>query len=300
MKILVTGANGLLGQKLIALFADKEGFELLATSKGEKRYSTHASFIHYKSLDITSEKEVSEVMGSFEPEVVINTAAMTNVDQCESEKEACWDLNVKAVEYLVKSCNEAECHLVHLSTDFIFDGEDGPYTEEDKPNPVSYYGESKLAAEKFILENSSSYSILRTVLVYGYTPGMSRSNIVLWARQSLLDGKAIKVVTDQWRTPTLAEDLAFGCFLAAGQKPTGIFNISGKDMMTPYDIALRVGEYFKLDLSNLSATDGSMFSQAAKRPPKTGFDISKARKVLGYEPLGFEEGLKVIEGQLKK
>ncbi|MEQ8243946.1 sugar nucleotide-binding protein, partial [Fulvivirga sp.] len=182
--------------------------------------------------------------------------------------------------------------------DFIFDGSHGPLTEEEAPNPISYYGESKLAAEKLVIESKIKWSIARTVLVYGIAHDMSRSNIVLWVKNSLEAGKAINVVNDQWRTPTLAEDLAMGCYLIASQSATGIYNISGEELMTPYDIAIKTAEYFQLNKSLISETDGSKFSQPAKRPPKTGFIIDKAKTKLGYSPKSFEEGLRVLASQL--
>jgi dTDP-4-dehydrorhamnose reductase len=186
-----------------------------------------------------------------------------------------------------------------VSTDFIFDGTKELLDENAVPNPVNYYGESKLAGENVIRESDISWAILRTVLVYGVTQDMSRSNIVLWVKKSLEEGKTIQVVSDQWRTPTLAEDLAMGCYLAARKKAKGIFNISGKEYLSAYDIAIRTADFFKLDKSLIKETDSTKFTQPARRPPKTGFIVEKARRELGYEPHSFEEGLSVIASQLK-
>ncbi|MEQ9165836.1 MAG: SDR family oxidoreductase [Fulvivirga sp.] len=296
MRILITGSNGLLGQKLIKLLCDEE-VEVIATSRGSNRLPNDGQY-QYESLDIVNQQQVLDVVSKYKPDVIINTAAMTNVDQCETEKEACWELNVNAVKYLIEACEVTGTHLLHVSTDFIFDGSHGPLTEEEAPNPISYYGESKLAAEKLVIESKIKWSIARTVLVYGIAHDMSRSNIVLWVKNSLEAGKGINVVNDQWRTPTLAEDLAMGCYLIASQSATGIYNISGEELMTPYDIAIKTAEYFQLDKSLISETDGSKFSQPAKRPPKTGFIIDKAKTKLGYSPNSFEDGLKVLASQL--
>jgi dTDP-4-dehydrorhamnose reductase len=296
MRILITGSNGLLGQKLIKLLCDK-GVNVIATSRGANRLPNDGQY-QYESLDIVNQQQVLDVVSKYKPDVIINTAAMTNVDQCESEKEACWDLNVNAVKYLTEACEITGTHLLHVSTDFIFDGSHGPLTEEEAPNPISYYGESKLAAEKLVTESQIKWSIARTVLVYGIAHDMSRSNIVLWVKNSLEAGKAINVVNDQWRTPTLAEDLAMGCYLISKKTAEGIYNISGEELMTPYDIAIKTAEHFQLDKSLISETDGSKFSQPAKRPPKTGFIIDKAKTELGYSPKSFEEGLKVLASQL--
>ncbi len=297
MKILVTGSNGLLGQKLTHLLQNEKSILLIATARGKSILPiTKGTFY---SLDITDSAEVDRVMSEAKPDVVINTAAMTQVDQCETEREACWNANVTSVENLIQSCAKSNVHLVHVSTDFIFDGTYGPLDETAKPNPVNYYGESKLAAEERLINSAISWSILRTVLVYGITEDMSRSNIVLWVKNSLEQGKSIQVVNDQWRTPTLAEDLAIGCYLAAKTKVKGIYHISGKDFLSPYDIAIATADFFKLDKSLIKATDSTQFKQPAQRPPKTGFIIEKARKDLGYEPHSFQEGIAVLASQIR-
>jgi dTDP-4-dehydrorhamnose reductase len=295
-KILITGSNGLLGQKLVNLLKLMPEVELIATAKGENRIHDKKGYQFYQ-MDITNEAEVIKIVSTTKPNVIIHTAAMTNVDQCESEKELCWEMNVNAVKYLVNSCQSNDCMLVHLSTDFIFDGESGPYDENAKPNPISYYGESKLAAEEVILNSKIRWAIARTVLVYGIVGDMSRTNIILWVKKSLEDGKNIKVVTDQFRTPTLAEDLAMGCWLIAQKEAKGIFNISGKDFLTPYEMAIKTADFFGLDKSLIAMADSSTFSQPAKRPPRTGFIIDKAIGLLGYKPHSFDEGIKIVSEQ---
>ena len=297
MKILITGANGLLGQKLVNLISSSTEHKLIATGRGRNRLPESGNYT-YAEMDISDRRQVMEVIERFRPDSVIHTAAMTNVDQCEEEQEACWEMNVNAVRNIIAACKASGAHLVHVSTDFIFDGSRGPLTEEEEPAPVNYYGESKLAAEKEVISSDISWSIARTVLVFGIAHDMSRSNIILWVKKSLEDGKDINVVDDQWRTPTLAEDLAQGCYLLATSKKNGIFNISGKDMLTPYDMAVATAEFFELDKSLIHRTDGTKFKQKAKRPPRTGFIIDKARKELGYEPHTFPEGLEVLKHQL--
>ncbi len=295
--ILITGSNGLLGQKLLGLLEKQSEYKVYATARGENRVSSFENF-EYHSLDICNEAQVEQVIGELKPDYVINTAAMTNVDQCEDEKELCWDLNVNSVQYLVNACEKSNTFLLHLSTDFIFDGDNGPYKEEAHPSPISYYGESKLAAEKILRDSSIEWAIARTVLVFGITEKMSRSNIILWVKNSLEEGKKLQIVDDQWRTPTLAEDLAKGCFLICEKHATGIFNISGKEMLTPYDMAMQTVQFFGLDKSLIEKTDGSKFQQRAKRPPKTGFILDKAENELGYHPHTFTEGIEILSKQL--
>ena len=299
-KILLTGANGLLGQKLVELITATNEFELIATGRGTNRLPFQHGYT-YLSLDITDKHAVNEAFTSHKPTIVIHGAAMTNVDQCELEKEACWIQNVIATKNIAEAAQVHNSFLIHLSTDFIFDGNKGPLTEDEKPAPISFYGYSKLAAEELIIKMTDlRWSIARTVLVYGIAHDMSRTNIILWVKKSLEDKKNIKVVDDQWRTPTLAEDLAMGCYLIAQKEAIGIFNISGKDFLNPYQMAMKVVDFFKLDSSYITKADSSTFTQPAMRPPKTGFIIDKAQKELGYNPHSFDEGIAILARQMAK
>lgn len=296
MKILVTGANGLLGQKLSALLMQDHHVIPVFTAREKLSFTLKRG--QFQALDITDEEAVLETLRSVKPDIVINTAAMTHVDQCEAQQDKCWKNNVTAVQYLIEGCAEIKSHLVHVSTDFIFDGSHGPLDENELPNPVNFYGKSKAAAEKLIMDSETNWTILRTVLVYGITNDLSRSNIVLWVKENLEKGKSIKVVNDQWRTPTLAEDLALGCYLAATKRANGIYHVSGKDFMTPYDIAVATAEFFNLDKSLITPADSTTFTQPAKRPAKTGFIIEKAKRELGYQPHSFKEGLAILAQQI--
>lgn len=297
-KILITGSNGLLGQKLVELLVTQPHIQCIATARGANRLPFTEGYAYY-SMDITDREQVNDVIAQVKPDVIVHGAAMTNVDQCEFEKENCWAQNVKAVEYIVEACQQHNIFLCHVSTDFIFDGTSGPYTEEGEANPLSFYGWSKYAAEKVVEHSKLRWAIARTVLVYGIAYDMSRSNIILWVKKSLEEKKNIKVVTDQWRTPTLAEDLAMGCFLIADQEAEGVFNISGKDLLTPYEMAIMTAEYFGLDKSLIAQADSSTFTQPAKRPARTGFVLDKSQTVLGYTPHSFTEGITILAGQLQ-
>lgn len=296
-KVLITGANGLLGQKLVALFGQYPAWQLTATARGENRLPSTNGY-SYRSMDITDPKQVADVLSEVKPDVVIHAAAMTNVDQCESDMAGCWAQNVQAVEYLVAETEKINGYFLHVSTDFIFDGTSGPYLETDTPKPLSFYGWSKWAAEQWVMQSKCRWSIARTVLVYGIAHDMSRSNIVLWVKKSLEEGKSISVVTDQWRTPTLAEDLAMGCFLMADKQVEGIFNISGDELLTPYEMAQQTASFFGLNASLIKEADSSTFSQPARRPPRTGFILDKAKQVLGYAPKSFQEGIAELAAQL--
>ncbi len=300
IKILVTGSNGLLGQKItdLILSSYSSQIKLIATSRGSNRHPLKKGYT-YHSLDISNKTDVEIIIEKHKPHFVINTAAATNVDWCTDHQNECWEANVMAVQNLINACKKNETHLIHLSTDFIFDGRKGSlYNESDNPAPVSYYGESKLAAEKIIQNSTINWAILRTVLVYGVVADMSRSNVVLWVKKNLENNNKINVVSDQFRTPTLAEDLAQGCILACLNNANGIFNISGPNYMSIYELAIKVANEYKLDHTLISKVDSSYLNQTAKRPHKTGFDLSKAKTQLNYIPHSFEEGLKIIKKQL--
>lgn len=307
--ILITGSNGLLGQKLVygLLRRNESGanWNIIATARGANRLKTQSGYT-YAEMDIGNEASVHAVLEKYKPDVVINTAAMTNVDACESQREEATLMNATAVNFLTDALSDLqkknpgyEVHFIHLSTDFIFDGENGPYREEDQPHPLSHYAETKLMGEKYTIASGLKWAILRTIIVYGIADDMSRSNLVLWAKGALEKGQKINVVNDQFRSPTLAEDLAEGCILCAEKKATGIFNISGEKTESILELVYKVVDYWKLDKSLINPVSSATINQPAKRPPQTGFIIDKAKSVLGYKPHSFEEGLAILDAQLK-
>ena len=296
--ILVTGSNGLLGQKIIYALRNKDGIRCISTSRGENRMKARDGYI-YEPLDLTYRNEVFRVLEKYSPDAIINTAAMTNVDACETKRVEAWVQNVNTVEILIECCKKLNTHLVHLSTDFVFNGLNGPYIESDETDPLSYYALTKLEAEKKIELSGLKWAILRTIIIYGVVDDNSRSNIVLWAINSLKNKKTITVINDQFRSPTLAEDLAGACVSAALKEATGIFHVSGREVMNILDIVMIVADYFKLDLTFIKPVSSEDLKQPAKRPPVTGFIIDKAIKELDFHPHTFYEGLSYIKNQLE-
>lgn len=297
--ILVTGSNGLLGQKITAAILAGKQFKLVATSKGKNRFNYTGGY-EYVEMDVLDPVNVRAVIERFQPDAVIHTAAMTNVDKCETQQELARQLNVESVKTLIDICSDHNIQLIHLSTDFVFDGAAGPYTELDAPNPLSYYGLTKLEAEEILKNSKCKWAVLRTIIVYGVIGDHSRSNIVLWAKEQLEKGNAINVVNDQWRMPTLAEDLADCCLLAADKDAFGVFNVSGKDMMRISELVFKVADFWHLDKSLITEISSASLNQAAKRPVKTGFILDKAINELGYDPHSFEQGLEIVAAQLNE
>lgn len=290
IKVIITGSNGLLGQSLLnLLLKDTQKYEIFGFSRGENR-SGREDF-SYTSIDITDEIILKKNIKQIQPNFIINTAAMTQVDDCENQKKACDLLNVTMVKWLSEVSKEINAHIIHISTDFIFDGIKGFYKETDKPNPLSYYGVSKLKSEEVLIQSRINFTILRTILVYGKVFDMSRSNIVLWVKEMLSKGKEITIVDDQFRTPTYVEDLALACKISMDKRAKGIYHISSNELLSVFEIAQQIATVFHLDKSLIKAISTSTLNQTAPRPAKTGFDLSKTNKELGFYPRSFKEDI---------
>jgi dTDP-4-dehydrorhamnose reductase len=294
MKVLITGSNGLLGQKLVDLCLLKQ-IDFLATSSGAKRYSKCPNSA-YATLDITDEQNIIEVLDAYQPTHLIHTAAMTNVDQCELHPEACDLVNRQAVLMLAKYCQQHQIHFQLLSTDFVFDGLAGPYSEEDQPNPLSVYARSKVEAEQIVKSlQGLSYSIVRTIIVYGQGENLSRSNLILWAKQALERGTPLQLVDDQFRAPTWADDLAWACLRICELAKEGIFHICGPEVLAIDQIVARVAAFYNLPMHEVTKLSSESLQQPAQRPPRTGFVLDKARTVLGYEPHTLEQTFALLQ-----
>ena len=294
MRILITGSNGLLGQKLVKLCLER-GLNFIATSKGENR-NPECPTLNYLSLDVSIFSEINNVFQFYYPTHVIHTAAITNVDYCEEHNDECQIMNVDATKLLLRASIQYDAHFQLLSTDFVFDGEKGNYKEEDIVNPLSVYAKSKVDAEN-VLQTSmtDNWSIVRTIIVYGEGNNLSRTNIVLWAKEALKTGNEITIVDDQFRAPTWAEDLAWGCLEIVLRNKKGVFHISGPETMSVIDLVYRIADFYGLPKNQIKPIRSTTLNQAAKRPPKTGFDLTKARNELNYEPLTLEKSLELLE-----
>lgn len=292
MRLLITGSNGLLGQKIVKQCLAK-GIDFLATSKGDNR-NQDCPNVKFLSLDISNPLEVKKVFDFYYPTHVIHTAAITNVDYCEDHQDECQSVNVDATRYLVQASNTYKTHFQLLSTDFVFDGKKGNYTETDEVNPLSVYAASKVEGEKIVQEEAENWSIARTIIVYGEGNNLSRSNIILWAREALKSGNPLTIVDDQFRAPTWADDLAWGCLAIVLKNKQGIFHLSGPETMSIIDLVYRVADFYELPKDQVTPSKSTDLNQAAQRPPKTGFDLSKARKELGYNPMKLEETLGLL------
>ncbi|MBN1302407.1 MAG: dTDP-4-dehydrorhamnose reductase [Melioribacteraceae bacterium] len=295
-RVCIVGSNGMLGQKLVDYYSKSNNTELLCCSAEESSWIDN---VDYMQVDITSKKSVQNSIKKFYPDFIINTAAFTNVDGCESEKELSWKVNVSGVENLIKAGNSCDSHIIHLSTDYVFDGKEGPYDETAKPNPISSYGRSKLASENLLRSKYRKATIVRTNVLYGHTK-YGRPDFVNWIIDSLKQGKEIRIVTDQINNPTLINDLVQGISKIIEFGKYGIYNIGGNEFLSRYDFAIRIAEFFDLNESLIREIETKELNQPAARPLKSGLIILKAQTQLGYKPHKIEEALSIIKTEMEK
>lgn len=290
MKVLVTGANGFLGHYLVPALVN-HGFDVLATGKGSCRlelYGTNG--FAYADMDFTDKAGTLALMKKYAPDIVVHAGAVSKPDDCELDKGMAWRINTGGTLHLMEGAAIHRAFFVYISTDFVFDGVKGMYSEEDIPSPVNYYGQTKLEAEQAVQAYPHAWAIVRTVLVYGQ-PLAGRSNILSIVNEKLEKGECYKVVDDQFRTPTYVGDLADGIVTVVRNKATGIWHLSGEEVLTPYEMACQAAAFLGYDPQLLVRVTADTFTQPAKRPPRTGFNIAKARKELGFAPITFKEGL---------
>ncbi len=295
-RVLVTGSNGLLGQRMTDLLVRGTDYKILLTSHAKKPAREVIS-TDYLQMDITSKKDVKRVVFEFEPDVILNAAGMTNVDACESERERAWRINVEGVENLIEAGRRNNTKIVHVSTDYIFDGKAGPYSETDRPSPLSYYGKTKLAAENVVRSSGLDFFVARTIVLYGYAVN-AKSNFALWLVQNLEKKSPVRIVDDQMGNPTLADDLAYGILKGIELGKTGFYNIAGRDVISRHDFALKLARVFDFDPSLITPIKTRDLNQPAARPLQSGLVTLKAEIELGFKPSTTEQGLSILKSQL--
>jgi len=295
-RVLITGSNGLLGQKITELLSQSRSYQLRLVSSQEESVFT-ADTAPYTRVDISDRKQVMKVVEEFQPDTIVNTAALTNVDACEGNRERAWKVNVHGVENLVHAGKLAGSHIVQLSTDYVFDGKAGPYAEDDRPNPISYYGRTKLASENLLRTSEISHTIVRTMVLYGSARRV-KPNFALWLAGELKAGRPVKVVSDQVGNPTLADDLAFGIAKVVELKKSGVYHIAGPDIVSRLAFARALAKTFQFDAALIKPQLTAALNQPAPRPLKSGFIILKAQVDLNLTMSGVESGLLILRNQL--
>lgn len=293
--ICITGGNGLLGTKLLTLTHLK--YRVISLDCQNTPLIQYPS-VEYIQCDITDREKVDQIFSHTRPEAVFHTAAFTDVDRCEYEKEKCWNVNVIGTENVAWGCRAIGAKMIHISTDYVFDGKDGPYTEDAIPNPISFYGKTKWESEQVVQRILEDFVILRTTVLYGYFPGV-RLNFVTWLINKLKNREAVYITEDQYGTPTLADDLAKALVLLFEKDKKGIYNGVGSEWVNRYVFAQQVAKVFGLDQSLIFPTVTEELKQAAPRPKKGGLKIEKITRELGISFSNVEEGLYIMKKQME-
>jgi len=294
-RIFVTGSNGMLGQRIVHYFSKLENVELMACSVEDKQVPGDKE-VEYIQCDLRKRESIKSAVLNFYPDFIINAAAFTNVDLSESDRENAWKLNVKGVEYLAETCRVLDAHLIHISSDYIFDGKKGPYSEDAKPNPLGYYGRTKLASENALKISGAVNTIIRTNVLYGVAN--SRPDFVRWVINSLRSNKQINIVTDQINNPTYIDDLVSAISKIVEFRRQGIYNIGGRDFLSRYDFTIKIADYFNLDKSLIHSIKTIDLNQAAPRPLNSGLYTIKAESQLGFKPHTIDETLAIMKKEL--
>lgn len=293
-RILVIGSNGMLGQRTVEHFLSNEKIELLACSKNENVFG---KTIQFEKADLINRDEIKKIILNFYPDFIINCAAYTNVDLSETERETAWKVNVKGVEYISEAARVIDAHIIHISTDYVFDGLKGPYAENSNVNPISYYGRTKLASENALKISGTVNTILRTNVLYGHAK-YGRPDFVRWVFNSLNSKKEIKIVTDQVNNPTFIDDLVQAISKVVQFKKAGIYHIGGKNFINRYEFTKEIAEYFNLDFSLVKPITTESLNQPAKRPLKSGLITIKAESEFGYKATEMKKTFEIMQKEL--
>jgi len=292
-KVVVFGSNGLLGQNLVSRF--NADYSVLGSSRGAANFAL--ADMPYHSVDLANRSEVTEYLISTKPDIIINASAYTDVDGSESDRELCWNTNVRAVENIIDAAESFKPLLVQVSSDYVFDGEKGDYKESDKTNPQGNYARSKMAAENIVVSGSMEYIIARTQVLYG-TGNKVRLNFATWVISRLKHKQKIKVVSDQVGNPTYIEDLSESIFRLIENEEYGLFHVSGTERISRYNFATKIAEVFDLDASFIEKITTSELKQIAPRPMNSSFIVDKLVNRIDWEPGDIESGLRRLKEKM--
>jgi dTDP-4-dehydrorhamnose reductase len=275
-KIFITGGSGLLGSKFTS-----DSHDIIRT------FNTNPDN-KCISLDITDEKDVLNKIEAINPDLVVHSAALTNVDYCEDHRQEAYEINVKGTQNVVKACEKMDCKLIYVSTDFVFDGKKGLYKEDDKTNPLGYYALTKLQGEGTVQNSGLNYAIARVSVLYGWH---KRPNFVMWVINELNDNNKINVVTDQYNSPTFADNAADAIIKKFEKNKEGIYHIAGNERINRFEFAKNIAEVFDLDKTLINPIKSSEFVQKAKRPKDSSLSVEKVEGDLKIKMLNTLEGL---------
>jgi dTDP-4-dehydrorhamnose reductase len=290
LRILVTGASGLLGHKIRAI-AQSYGHNVFGT------YNVHPiTGSGRKKVDLVDQSAVESVIAETEPDVVINTASLTDVDRCESEFEMALVINGKMPGALAKACSHSGSLMVQVSTDYVFDGERGNYEEGDTPNPINRYGRSKLEGELQVAANSRDYCIARTSALYGWGRNY-RHDFATWMLDKWARSEEVRAVTDQYVSPTLNTNLARMLLEVAERRITGTIHLSGSSRNSRHEFAIMLARRFNFNQSLVVAVRSDSIGWVARRPRDSSLNVSKALQWLNNKPISIQAALEEFHAE---
>ena len=299
-RILVIGSNGFSGSAVVKRLAAAGRYDITGCSLSPDRLGGTENY-SFVQADIRNGKRLAELFDAVRPHAVVNCAALSATDYCETHREEAYAMNVVAAENIARQCERHTSRLVHLSTDFVFDGKgDGLYTEEDTPAPVNYYGLTKLQSEQAVAATCTDWAIARIEVVYGPVLEGQHGNIVRLTEQRLRAGLAMKVVSDQFRTPTWVGDVAQGVELLLSHRSNGLYHVCGRDLVSIADMAFMTADCLRLDRSLITVCTTEEMQESVPRPRRSGMSCRKAMQELGYAPRSLDEGIKMMFGLLPR
>lgn len=293
MRMLVTGASGLLGFKLVEV----------ALAKG---YDVYASYLNHPvrmgvpiRLNVTDRSQVFKVVEEVNPKVIVHCAAFTDVDRCEVNRDLALKVNAEGVKHVVDAARSIGAYMVYISTDYVFNGVKGLYSEDDKPNPVNFYGYSKLKGEEYVLNSGVDFLIARASVIYGVRPASGKVNFALWLLENLKASREVKVLVDQYVSPTLNTNLAEMVLDACRRRLIGVYHMAGASRVSRLDFALKLAETFNLDCSLIRGVKMSEIHWVARRPRDSSLNVSKARRDLAVYPMEIGEALRALRREVE-
>lgn len=291
MRLLITGASGLYGSKLSQII-EKDCEVYSGYSRDPPTYGIPLQF------DISNKNQVEHAFKKVHPDVVVHAATLTDVDGCETNKELAWKTNVEGTRNTAEAAKACDAFLFYVSTDYVFNGEKGNYTETDPPDPINYYGLTKLKAEELVENLIDEYCIARTSVIYGATPAVGKINFALWLLNKLRKKESVKIVVDQWNSPTLNTNLAEMTLEIIQRRMAGVYHLCGATRISRYDFAKSIASVFNLDPALITPSASSNFSWAAKRPKDSSLNVEKAQNALRNKPLSVDQALSRLRSEM--